>query len=76
MCHFFPLNDPQKAADILMKIFEGEYPAEIFKEAFTFVRQSYSAERYREKWISIYEKISGKDLKSWQEFLQKYTGFK
>lgn len=60
LADFFTLDNPQQAAEELSKIFDRKYPDLRTSEAFHYVRDHYSARKYREKLLSIYEEVSQK----------------
>ena len=57
---FFPLDDSQKAAEIIIESINNIKALEIqTNEAKKFVSANYSAEKYREKLLHIYNEITG-----------------
>jgi len=62
LAHFFPLNNARQAAENLMEFFNKPYPIAIAGEAYNFVKQNYSASRYRQDLLSIYESMTKTEL--------------
>jgi glycosyltransferase involved in cell wall biosynthesis len=62
LAHFFPLDNARQAAGNLMEFFNKPYPAAMADEAYRFVKQNYSASRYRQNLLSIYESITQRKL--------------
>lgn len=63
LCNFFSLNNPIKAAETLTEIFHSEYPVNLTRIAYEFVKEKYSADKYREGLLSVYEVVSKRNLK-------------
>jgi glycosyltransferase involved in cell wall biosynthesis len=64
LANFFPLNDAEKAAQLLIDVFDKQQNNELVRQAFNFARTKYSAYNYKEQLLHIYEDITQLKLKN------------
>jgi glycosyltransferase involved in cell wall biosynthesis len=63
LASFFPLNDPLHAAQLIRQNIENVMDTiKLSLEAARFVKERYSAERYRNELLSIYSEITGNTI--------------